>query len=259
MSNKRATVLSLGAGVQSSALLLMAERGIVPRPDFAVFADTGAEPKQVYRWLDYIETKVTIPIHRTMWRNLYDDTIANWNNFLMIPAFIDRDGKKGLGKRQCTNKYKIEQIYREVRKQLGYAPRKHTKHKVTMQMGISVDEASRMKPSRIKWVTNSFPLIDLGLSRADCKKFVVGVLGKAPPRSACTFCPYRSNEEWINMKKTDPASWAQAIEVDEAIRNAKEKNGTMYLHRSCQPLSGADLTDKQPALWDEECAGICGV
>jgi hypothetical protein len=41
------TVLSLGAGVQSSTMALMAAKGeIIPMPDCAIFADTGAEPKQ---------------------------------------------------------------------------------------------------------------------------------------------------------------------------------------------------------------------
>ena len=45
----RLRVLSLGAGVQSSTLALMASRGeIGPMPDCAIFADTGAEPAKVY-------------------------------------------------------------------------------------------------------------------------------------------------------------------------------------------------------------------
>jgi hypothetical protein len=41
-------VISLGGGVQSSAMALMAEQGILlPRPDAAIFADTGHEPDAV--------------------------------------------------------------------------------------------------------------------------------------------------------------------------------------------------------------------
>jgi hypothetical protein len=44
------TVLSLGAGVQSTTLALMAAQGeIQPLPDCAIFADTGWEPATVYR------------------------------------------------------------------------------------------------------------------------------------------------------------------------------------------------------------------
>ena len=49
-------VLSLGAGVQSSTLALMAAAGeVTPMPDAAIFADTQAEPAGVYRWLDWLE------------------------------------------------------------------------------------------------------------------------------------------------------------------------------------------------------------
>lgn len=47
-------ILSLGAGVQSSTLALMAAAGeITPMPQAAIFADTQAEPASVYKWLDW--------------------------------------------------------------------------------------------------------------------------------------------------------------------------------------------------------------
>jgi hypothetical protein len=39
-------VLSLGAGVQSTALLLMMIHGEVPKADAVIFSDTGWEPKR---------------------------------------------------------------------------------------------------------------------------------------------------------------------------------------------------------------------
>ena len=49
----RLRVLSLGAGVQSTTLALMAAHGeIVPMPACAIFADTGWEPNSVYDHLD---------------------------------------------------------------------------------------------------------------------------------------------------------------------------------------------------------------
>ena len=57
-------VLNLGAGVQSSCLALMAAKGeITPMPDFAVFADTQAEPKQVEDWLEYLQCLLPFPVY----------------------------------------------------------------------------------------------------------------------------------------------------------------------------------------------------
>jgi hypothetical protein len=44
----RVRLLSLGAGVQSTAVLLLACDGAIPPFDAAYFADTGWEPKPVY-------------------------------------------------------------------------------------------------------------------------------------------------------------------------------------------------------------------
>ncbi len=53
----RLRVLSLGAGVQSTTLALMAAHGVVgPMPDCAIFADTGWEPKAVYDHLAWLRS-----------------------------------------------------------------------------------------------------------------------------------------------------------------------------------------------------------
>ncbi|BFU47742.1 hypothetical protein [Krasilnikovia sp. MM14-A1004] len=52
MSQPRLRVLSLGAGLQSSAIVLLAAGGEIAPFDVAVFADTGWEPHSVYRQLD---------------------------------------------------------------------------------------------------------------------------------------------------------------------------------------------------------------
>ena len=108
-------VLSLGAGVQSSALALMAAKGeIGPMPDIALFADTGYEPAQVYRWLDWLEKQLPFPIKRVTRGNLYHDELAGNKN--RVPYFVKNErGEIGLGKRQCTADYKIKPIEQYVR------------------------------------------------------------------------------------------------------------------------------------------------
>lgn len=60
-------IISLGAGVQSSTMALMAAAGeITPMPDCAIFADTQAEPKSVYKWLDWLEGQLPFPVIRVV-------------------------------------------------------------------------------------------------------------------------------------------------------------------------------------------------
>ena len=55
--------LSLGAGVQSSAILYLAETDPeIPTPDVAIFADAGDEPAWVYRQVEDLKRRSSIPI-----------------------------------------------------------------------------------------------------------------------------------------------------------------------------------------------------
>jgi len=44
--------------------LMAAHDEIAPMPVAAIFADTQAEPKAVYEWLDWLEKQLPFPIHR---------------------------------------------------------------------------------------------------------------------------------------------------------------------------------------------------
>ena len=55
--------LSLGAGVQSSTLALMIEKGKIPMVDCAIFADTQAESKETYKFLAWLKTQLSYPVY----------------------------------------------------------------------------------------------------------------------------------------------------------------------------------------------------
>ena len=46
-------IISLGLGVQSTAMYFMSNLGDIPRADYAIFADPGAEKQETYEMLDY--------------------------------------------------------------------------------------------------------------------------------------------------------------------------------------------------------------
>ena len=250
-------VLSFGAGVQSSALLILALQGKVPRPDFAVFADTQSEPKEVYNWLNKMIAHSDIPIIIGTNGDLMNDEKRHAKGFTTVPLFTVG---KGMGRRQCTGTFKIECVSKTILKELGYKPRAKIKHKVDVQIGISTDEAQRMKPSHFKYMTNVWPLIDLGLSRKDCIKIVEASGLGTPPRSACVMCPYKRNDEWLHLKTTAPKEFERAAKWDEKMRHLGGKE--QYVHRSLTPLRSVDFAEKrndeQTLLFGDECEGMCG-
>jgi hypothetical protein len=266
-------ILSLGAGVQSTTLALMAANGeLGEMPDCAIFADTGAEPQSVYTHLEKLKRAVPFPIYEVSAGNIRDDLIKGTNSggskrFASIPFFLDR-GKLGIGmaRRQCTSEYKIAPINKKIRELLGYKPRQRIpSESAEVWIGISTDESIRMKPSRTNYIRNRWPLIEKGMNRGRCIDWM-GQNQWAAPKSACTFCPFRSDESWIHMKSTDPGSFEDAVKLDYALR-ASGHAGTLraipYVHRSCKPLDVIDFRTNaelgQPDLFNNECEGMCGV
>lgn len=118
------TVLSLGAGVQSTALALMGADGTLPKPDVAIFADTGWEPKAVMEHLDTLERDVLEPagieLHRVDNGNIRAEALDDAYS-VHLPLFIKTTSERGVGtiRRQCTANYKLVPIYRKIRELLG--------------------------------------------------------------------------------------------------------------------------------------------
>jgi len=146
-------ILSLGAGVQSSTLALMARDGTLPGLDAAIFADTGWEPPQVY---------------------------AQVND-------------------------KQENLY----------------------------------------TTKRYPLLELGMSRKDCQRWLDKRGWGHTTKSACIGCPLHGNKAWRNLRDNHPDQWADAIDFDRRIRKGGARglplNGEAFLHASRVPLNQAPI------------------
>ena len=267
-------LLSLGAGVQSSTLALMIAHGELPPVKAAIFADTQWEPRKVYEWLDWLEGEIqglphSFPIHRVSQGNLRDNILARQNTsggrFAAVPWFIvNPDGSHGMGRRQCTFEYKLRPIHRKSRELAGLEKGQRSKGvMVETLIGISTDEAMRMKPSQEKWSVSSWPLIEKGMSRNDCLRWMERKGYPLPPKSSCIGCPYHSIHEWRAIK-ADPETWADALEIDAAIREPMRGfRGQQFMISQRIPLADLDLSTAedhgQTDMFNNECEGMCGV
>ncbi|SBV92578.1 hypothetical protein KL86APRO_10271 [uncultured Alphaproteobacteria bacterium] len=169
ISTIRLRAPSLGAGVQSTTLALMAAHGEVgPMPDCAIFADTGWESKAVYEHLAWLKLPnvLPFPVHIVTAGNIRDGLVrgAQGERWASIPAFTkSASGKVGMIRRQCTKELKIVPIRRKVRELVGLTGKRSPGRPVVEQwIGISLDEIVRMKMSFEPWQVNRWPLIELG-------------------------------------------------------------------------------------------------
>lgn len=270
-------ILNLGAGVQSTTLYLMALHGEL-HFDKAIFADVGEEPESVHKHLAWLKTLGGPEIVTVSQGKLGEDLKKGQNGHggrsVSIPAFTSHtEGVRvGMVRRQCTSEYKIKPIERWLKRELlKLAPGSRVPKDVTVSQiyGISLDESARAL--RIKantvghWRKPVFPLIDRWMTRAACITWIKSHGYPVPPRSACVFCPYKTDREWLRLRTDDAAGWNRAVEIDRALRlpgvaaNRRTKQ-KLYVHDSCRPLEEVHLSDKdrgQIGFWSE-CEGMCG-
>lgn len=266
--------LSLGAGVQSTALARLAAAGIVmPMPDIAICSDTKWEGAGFYKSLGELKSSGALPfdvlvVSRSgsggIRADLVDRISGRRSRFAAIPFFsVDAAGNKAMGRRHCTREYKIEVVQAAIREFLGV---KSLRGKVVeVWKGISLDEIARCSPSKQKWEFSRWPLIEQRMTRADCVKWLEKNGHPVPEKSSCVGCPYHSDAHWREMKENRPAEFEDACEIDDMIRDGSRWgfNNKQYMHRSCVPLRDVDFSaddaNGQLNLFINECEGMCGL
>lgn len=277
-------VLNLGAGVQSSTVLLMSLEGELPPIHHAIFADTGWEPAAVYRQLDWLQAKAEsagVKVWRVRLDDIgikeaalqgqvrHSDDGKHGSRWASMPYFVlGPNGERGQIRRQCTYQYKIRPIERCIRRDvLGMKPGQRIPKDVMVRRwyGISFDEMQRMRDSEHKWAVNWYPLVERRMSRTSCYEWLRTHGYPEAPRSACIGCPFRHNREWREMKEQRPDEWQEAVEFDKSIRNCGGSRGQVFIHADRKPLEECnlyrDFDEKQLPLFDmvDECMGMCGV
>lgn len=263
-------LVSHGGGTQTTAMLVLAAQGKIDVGLF-IFANVGDDSEN-QETLDY-HRDVSVPfaakhgidlreIRRVHKRGAQKgeafDTLLAYttgpNRTIPIPVYMPGGAP---GTRQCTERWKIGPVA-DVAKAMGAT----VENPADIALGITVDEIERAHPGidvRLPWCRKVYPLLDLGLKRADCLRIVADAGLPQPPKSACWFCPYTSHEVWRQRKRNQPEVFAQAVTLDRRIREKRETLGRdgAFLHPSCKPLE--DAVEDQGALFEgDDCeSGWC--
>lgn len=269
-------VVSSGAGVQSTAMLVLSAQGKIPyrthvfanvgpkaeNPDTLVYVETVLKPYAEKHGITFVE------LHAK--RDLYDVLMDAEGRSVPIPVYM----QGGMpGRRSCTMDWKIRLVDRWVRDYLRAEQGTHA----VIGLGISIDEIHRARSEGWHdrendnpegrnlgfWRRRAYPLIDLHMRRDDCVRIVAEAGLPTPPKSSCWFCPFRDRSYWIDLKRNHAARFAQAVDLEARVnekRGALEKDA-VYLHKDARPLEEA--VPDQMSLFDlmadaDECeSGYC--
>lgn len=289
------TVLSLGGGQDSWAILYMVSR----KPGFretyvgdskllTVMSDTGNEHSETY---DYLRQHIDAACKEagSEWQLLTPDLgfhATNWDSLQHYFAHYKAIGSKAYPK-SCTDKLKLVPIYRWLEKRIGdeygyKVGRKQALYEYTekfgrikVMIGITAEEADRRLGDRSgepiwsqKCIEKIYPLVDLGMTRADCQKVIAAYGKPVPLPSNCMMCPFVSHVEllWLwTFRREEYDKWVK-FEADKLERCADkgDKNFGVF-GRATLPESLAIAQQKygswtKEQLWEYKMShghGVC--
>ncbi|WP_211245953.1 hypothetical protein [Actinomadura oligospora] len=129
----------------------------------------------------------------------------------------------------------------------------------TIGIGISVDEIYRANARRSEPYEHIvYPLLDLGIRRADCPRIIRSAGLPLPPKSACWFCPFHRLTAWQDMRRDNPDLFTRACDLETLINSRRTALGKdpVYLTRHNAPLATVVPTaDLLP--FEEDGDGSC--
>lgn len=254
-------VFSSGGGTQSCAIAALIIQGKLPKPDFVVIADTGKEMPTTWQYMDAVVRPalkaIGLEVHRIMREDFASPRgreVFATSGHLMIPAFSNQSGETSKLSGFCSSAWKSEVRDRWFSKVHGIT-RGQRKHWI----GYSLDESKRwmrmQKGEEYQKGQIRFPLVyDVPMRRHESIALVERMGWPKPPRSRCWMCPNQSDHEWAEVQTDYPEKFAEAIALDESIR---ERDPHAFLHSSVKPLRDADLS-KPDDLFSASCpSGEC--
>lgn len=258
----KAQVWSCGGGTQSCAIAVLIIQGKLPKPDFAVIADTGRETGATWEYAD----RTLVPSLAEVGVNLVRIKAEDWsyhgtkitysNTTVAMPVYSTLNGPITKTKNFCTRNWKIDSMKRWM-SQVNHL----TRSKYCVWIGFSRDEVNRVWKCRLghdfKKGLVSLPLVDIfPTTRREAIKLVEDFGWPTPPRSACWMCPNHSDNEWRKLIAERPDEFQKAVELEREIHKT---DPDAWLHRSCIPLDQVDFSQPED-LFSRPCdSGLCFV
>jgi len=184
--------LSFGAGINSTALLLMLTETNVEFE--TIFVNHGGCWPETYKYVSYLKEE-GYEITEIIPEDNGCHTILEYCYKMHIVP--------GVKRRFCTDHFLLRPIRRYIEKPC------------IMYIGLSADEQHRAHVSGRKSITNEYPLIDAGITREGSKEMISDAGLREPMRSSCYFCPFMGKEAAQSLYRIHPDLFREVVKLEK--------------------------------------------
>jgi len=200
---KQITIVSYGAGVDSTAMILkMIDEKM--KIDHVVFADTGGELPETYEIVQYMKQfleKKSIPF----------TTVKNFSLITLFERCIARHVFPDMFRRWCTRDFKVAPIHRFYKKF-------YDGFHINEYLGIDAAETKRCRTAKEDYITKFYPLVDWKMDRYNCEGYILKKKFPFVVKSGCYFCPFNSSTRWDYIRQNHPRLYRLCKKLE---RNSK--------------------------------------
>ena len=190
--------------MQTTALML--KYAPTGRYQYVVFADTGAELEETYKYVE----KYLKPFARKC--GVPWITVRHASGLDIDDVLYRRRTVPIKRTRNCTRDFKIFPI-QTFAKSLGATPL----NPVYEDLGISWDEYARANPSRydVDYLIKEYPFVDDKITRNDCYEIIERYGWPRPVKSGCDFCPFKPRKWFHELAAARPERFQELIRLEQ--------------------------------------------
>jgi hypothetical protein len=218
-------VVAYGAGVNSTAMLVEFARRAI-RPDLILFADTGGEKPETYRYLGVVRSflkranfPAVVTVRYRPVRAAYSTLEGQCLHTGTLPSLAYGGGT-------CAMKYKVQPQDKYVGAWPPALECWRSGGRVVKAIGYDAgpSDSRRHHHAGDDRYLNWYPLAEWGMDRLDCERSIAGAGLPVPMKSACFFCPASKKREILWLKDNHPELLERSLAIE---RNALPKLTTV--------------------------------
>ena len=263
----KSTFLSMGAGVQTTALEILIYQGRIGT-DEIIFSDTGLEKPETYayikKYLKPLAKEMEIPfttVHLDRYVEEVDEDNRKTGKKIHCTSLRDiieaRRRVPSLQMRWCTEKSKITPIKLYLRAKQANGEYVRPAKGI---IGISLDEKHRMHQPHHGEYSNEFPMVGMGITRKDCRRIIEEFGWPVPEKSGCYLCPFQGGKEWDKLFYEHNDLFTDSMELEK--RDINYPTYRLYQRETLEKFAEKrKLGRHNLSLFDdyegEECSGVC--